>query len=1496
MLSHPSKPVGPWGSPEADLRSAHSHSDIWSSSSRSVSGCMPTASPKPAYIAQGPAEHLTSFELDRPTSVLEPALDLVNSLLDHALFTLLNTSRSTALAALKQAVPKLLKQRLGQAAIRVAEEDLQDMADAGEELDAAAEADLPAHPRSFDPELAWKLARLRAMAHVRLGDMEEEDCDDYLEQDGLDEYANHPVLAAGAVSTFFLTSIIEFLGEHALCLAAQFAEKRHAATIARQATASSPTPADRGPVVIAAVDMHALGREGSLSRLWRAWRRDVRMTESWASRATMPALLASPTLTESARSRKSSIIIHPDKAIPEEDSQPRALPPIQLRLPVRVSDVRELQGRGPAFAPVLARERRARSQPRSDRAAVTSHADLSPLSPVSPILPSADPPFQERSRLSPHQYSVRSLSLPPSASTRNPSSPLQPVSHEPVSPETVGPELDSPSLQDKRREERSGPEPVSPETVGPELDSPSPLQDKRREERTGPEPVTPETVGPELDSPSPLQDKRRGERTGPEPVTPETISPEPVTPETISPEPVTPETISPETISPETISPETISPETISPRLVSPEPDSPSPLRAKPREEGSSSGLQDNRTAEATNFALQENRTQVPPTSSVTPPPEKASLHVQQAEPDAGHVEATDEHDSHRASIISGAVGAIAGALGIEAMRSAQLSRQQKDSSSPIERQAYKSVAEEIMGPSIPVAAPANPNTGPSINNVRDFDDMHIPVVAHDDDFGQHRRHERQISHLTTGHDDDGIHQHGSHELQVSHPTTDNHDPDHDVRNQRPVSPFNADNDRARHHLRDERSVSDLTTNNDDLDQHLRHERQVSDPEDLALSSTDDEHPSAHRPPLQARNPTLDGATDQDQNPAPVNLHTAQPQQCLPASPTSATSLNREAATIDDHILTLTGHQGIDMDTPNAPNRPPHTLNQFSAKSARESSTSQYSHSDRNSPSLYSSKQPVPGEGQDPMAPAALTQQATCTDKSDVDNDAWQPKVEEKKKSLEILINSDETLHYTLTPEPARPQDGNSRSPVKIKTQTQELADFFRTTAPPGDWPVHFATAKPSSPSPRPAQSRTPDQLLTPVEQRASQRAAAQAGFKPRSPLGVPRDARPERNTTRDLADYARSTGPTTDAQLPQALGAIPRAHRYTSSAGALRPNGLAATPLGPRSANSLPSSNTAKSTNRLHYQARDPRPARGAGTTELIEFIREGPPRTPTDHGPDRHLAPFRSPMDTEDINYVRASVGSARNSSVLTARSVQGSTNSRTGLLDSQKSTNRANGVNSASPGIAQQTIPELDRMPAKKRMAPRDPYAIDDSDDEALEEELARAPPKQESLIDFLRNTAPPPGMSTQPVLAAVPGADNKPDAKPSASPSKLRELVGRSNSITYTQSSRLGRSTKPSNGARESSPHLTQVGSKLDKYRPTQTTHAAHVERNRQRARTEPRTTSTLQTGTSDLADYLRNTGPVEPAGPSEGYARYRSSVTKDQPGLSKFFKWRGSVKR
>ncbi|RMD39336.1 hypothetical protein DV735_g5795, partial [Chaetothyriales sp. CBS 134920] len=1165
MQSHSSKPAAPWASPEAEVHTARSHSDLWSCSSRSVSGAMPAASPRPAYAAQGPAEQVASSELDRPTSVLEPALDLLNSLLDYALFNLLTISRSTSLPALKQAVPKLLKARLGQAAVQTAEEDLQDMADAGEELDLGPESpELPAQARNFDPELAWKLARLRTMAHVRLGDMEEEDCDDCLQEEGLDEYLSHPVLATGTTSTFFLASVLDFLGEQALCLAAQFAEKRHAAAIAKQATADSPPPDDRGPVVIDAVDMHALGREGSLSRLWRSFRRDGRLAQTWNSRAETPPGLRSPTWTESSRSRKSSL----HKSSPREESHPEPVP--RVHIPIAL----------------------------------------------------------------PANGAIRPQSLPPSDASWS-------------------------------------------TAVAPE-------RGMARQEK-------------DLDAEDHVQEASRSDLPG-------------------------------------------------------------------------------DGTAETTLL-----------TRSANPSAPPLSLDNRQPELDAGgQADAADDPSSHHAVIISGAVGAIAGALGIEAMRSAQQSRQQKEVNSTLERQVHQSVAGEITGSAQSVGAAVSSNASPSINNAADFHGIQTAATTTDDGFDQHPQREQQVSSLGDEHDNirpvhdrqisdlsannEAFGQHVQHDRQVSDlsttSTTNNDHLDQYARQNAQVSGLTTVNDYSKLHLRHQHSISDLSSN-DDFDQHLHHDRPVSE---LTVINDYSDH----------------------------NLRDEQPS--------SYVSAHR-------HVEQASHTEAVD---PASTHHEP--------------------------PSTYS----TPRKAHAAALDGAVDHDEDHAVRSDVEHDSRLPNGEEKKKSLEILINSDETLHYTLTPESARPQDSNTRSPTKVKTQTQELADFFRTTAPPGEGPGHYLATKASGPLPRSAQSRTPDQLVTPVEQRASQRAA-QANFRPR-PLGVPRDARPERNTTRDLADYARSTGPSTDAQLPQPLAATPRTARF---------NGGPVSPVSVLSTSSLLSSSTARSANRLHYEPRDARAGRGTGTSDLVEFIREGPPQTTPDRrsGP---RTPLRNTLDSEEYNNVRGSVGSARNGSIITSRSVQESTTSRTGLLDSQRNSNRVNGVNSASPGIAKQTIPEVDRMPARKRRGPRDPYAIDDSDEEALEEELAKAPAKQESLIDFLRNTAPPPGMSTLPVLAAVPGTDGKLDGQASSGPSKLRDLVGRSKSVSYAQSTRSSRSAKPSNGARETSPHLTQVGSKLDKYRPTQTTHAAHVDRNRQKARVDPRTAA------SDIPDYS------EPAASPEVY--------------------------
>ena len=88
-----------------------------STSGRSLAGGVPMVNPPPLFVAQTAAETLTSTELERPVAVSEGALEWLNSFLDQTLYNLLSLSKSTSLATIRLAVPKLLKPRLGASCI-----------------------------------------------------------------------------------------------------------------------------------------------------------------------------------------------------------------------------------------------------------------------------------------------------------------------------------------------------------------------------------------------------------------------------------------------------------------------------------------------------------------------------------------------------------------------------------------------------------------------------------------------------------------------------------------------------------------------------------------------------------------------------------------------------------------------------------------------------------------------------------------------------------------------------------------------------------------------------------------------------------------------------------------------------------------------------------------------------------------------------------------------------------------------------------------------------------------------------------------------------------------------------------------------------------------------------------------------------------------------------------------------------------------------------------
>jgi len=445
---------------------------------------------------------------------------------------------------------------------------------------------------------------------------------------------------------------------------------------------------------------------------------------------------------------------------------------------------------------------------------------------------------------------------------------------------------------------------------------------------------------------------------------------------------------------------------------------------------------------------------------------------------------------------------------------------------------------------------------------------------------------------------------------------------------------------------------------------------------------------------------------------------------------------------------------------------------------------------------------------------------------------------DESKPRLSNLIRSEETLKYTLTPQNMRemevrhfdqtlPEVFLTLIPLQApdsprhRTQTQELADFFRNVAPPGSAKTQNLQERRGSPV---VEGRNGLRVNPPGSFVVASKSPVTAGSSkpgkvpqasPASPMAKSvrsqqraRDPQLEKSSTRDLADFAKSTGPEDSGQLPKAVSTVPEQPKRAKS-------------QGPR------------------FLARDP-VVKGA-SSDLIDFIREGPPRGKDDgtHRISRAVAPFRTTMDSDEMSALgppadpanRNSSSSNQDGSIVT----KSTANSRTGLMDTTKrgAFNPSNSSNLGSVQVSQ-PVQAGPSQPKRKQRRVADPYAIDFGSDEEIVEGLGKPPKYQEeSLIDFLRNTSPPSESQSQPqplVFSTPPSTAKTPKKQ---SEGGFRDRLKRSASTnSIGRNGGANSSTRSGNQLRPSSPHLVQSGSRFDRYKPTQTTYAAHVERNRQ----------------------------------------------------------------
>ncbi|KAK1142566.1 hypothetical protein N8T08_007541 [Aspergillus melleus] len=470
----------------------------------------------------------------------------------------------------------------------------------------------------------------------------------------------------------------------------------------------------------------------------------------------------------------------------------------------------------------------------------------------------------------------------------------------------------------------------------------------------------------------------------------------------------------------------------------------------------------------------------------------------------------------------------------------------------------------------------------------------------------------------------------------------------------------------------------------------------------------------------------------------------------------------------------------------------------------------------------------------------------------------------DEKADLDDLIRSEETIHFTLTPrnmreieEPDSPRWRNQQS------TTADLTDFLKTTAPPGSpRPGTSSTAKGQADLPTITKTKSSDlPKYKPIQ-------PSNMSLPPTSP-GHSRDTKPSIGSTREFANSVKSNGPPSPSTMKS------RIRRFSDAADFSRKF--------TRPPSSL--SNTARSSTAPRLQARPAVAPKGDQSSDLIDFIREGPPTAGARRIP-RTVAPFRDTMDSDELQSLGPSYAENQAPSIISTQDESYATKSitsvgsHTGLLDSS---NRVP-VQTSAPRPAPQVAPEPvtvpdDPVPVRKQRRVPDPYAIDSDDDEDLEELLeGPKPPKreEESLMDFLMNAPPPPDTSGPPRPFSVNASVTKP---PSGGTSSMKARLLRNGPSAKTSRTSLRPQPAPSNPPMVSA-NYTKVG----------------IERNAA-ARSNPYNMPTVtqrQTETSALADFLRSTGPPEPPVVRTPPPNAGSKTKESSSGFSRLFVRRKKV--
>ncbi|KAG5918381.1 hypothetical protein E4U42_006872 [Claviceps africana] len=484
-------------------------------------------------------------------------------------------------------------------------------------------------------------------------------------------------------------------------------------------------------------------------------------------------------------------------------------------------------------------------------------------------------------------------------------------------------------------------------------------------------------------------------------------------------------------------------------------------------------------------------------------------------------------------------------------------------------------------------------------------------------------------------------------------------------------------------------------------------------------------------------------------------------------------------------------------------------------------------------------------------------------------------------RNFEELIQSNQTITYTLTPETMR--DVDSKSPVVTRLPSRKT-DEVRTpinlskssllAAQSGSGLGSGRLPSPHLPSPsgslRGAESNS--KLSGPGSRTASGLSSAARGVA----TSLPREPRvPTDTTATEFAHFIRATGPADESKVyiaPQLAAPPP--------------------PLSPSKSSVRTSrrASTASIVSRLRYQPRDAIVDGKSDNSDLIDFIRQGPPIASTGHRIPRHVAPFRTTMDSDELSMavggraVDASIPDIRDS--LCSTHVTESTPSMHSSINSKSALLRSMG---ASPIAGSMYGGDDDVMPQRKTRRVRDPYAIDLSDEDEDEDEdedqdaelrgrrqdMHRARQKaklhaerEESLAEFLQNYNPPPEPVSSP--------PRMPKKKASAPSLMARFTRSGAKDKDKTSSTRSAQAASPRGGhvpIQVSIPpdydqHGAGAGPVDNAPRPRGSSLTSPPRARVPMKKFEPRDPVASKTHTGDLAAFLRSSAPAPASHPED----------------------------